>query len=89
MALAAGHRDVSRMVLRQGLLLATAGVTLGLGGAFGLTRLMSSLLFGVDPVDPVTYAAVSALLALVALIATYVPARRVAGLNPVEALRWE
>ncbi len=62
---------------------------LGLGGAAGLTPLMSALLFGVEPVDPMTYGVVAFGLTIVALLATYVPARRAAGVDPTEALRWE
>ena len=62
---------------------------LGLAAAAGLTRLMSSLLFGVTALDPVTYAAVSALLILAALLASYLPARRAMAIDPVEALRAE
>jgi predicted permease len=61
----------------------------GLGASVGLTRLMSALLFGVDPVDPVTYGAVSVGLAGIALLASYLPARRAASVDPIEALRWE
>jgi predicted permease len=88
-ALGAQNVDVSRMVLKQGLVLAGGGVGLGLVAAFGLTRLMSSLLYGVETSDPVTYAAVAAALASVALLASYLPARRASGVDPMEALRFE
>jgi putative ABC transport system permease protein len=77
------------MVIRQGMSLAGAGVLLGLGLAFGLTRLMTAVLFGVDPLDPVTYGSVAVGLLVVALLASYLPARRAAGVDPVEALRAE
>ena len=89
MALGARQGDVSRMVLRQGFLLAGIGVILGWAAAFGLTRLMSSLLYEVNPLDPVTYGAVAVVLAAIALAASYLPARRAARVNPIEALRWE
>ena len=89
MALGAEQSQVSRLVLRQGLVLTGVGVLVGLGAAVGLTRLMSALLFGVSPVDPVTYGAVSVALTSVALVACYIPARRAAGVDPVEALRAE
>jgi predicted permease len=89
MALGAREADVSRMVLRHGFVLAGSGVAVGLVAALGLTRLMSALLFGVDPVDLVTYGVVSVGLASIALLASYLPARRAAGVDPVEALRWE
>jgi predicted permease len=89
MALGAARRDVNRLVLKEGFPLILAGLALGLVGAFGLTRLMSALLFGVSPVDPITFASVPVALAVVALVASYVPARRAAGLAPTEALRWE
>jgi predicted lysophospholipase L1 biosynthesis ABC-type transport system permease subunit len=89
MALGAARRDVNRLVLREGLPLIAAGLAFGLAAAFGLTRLMSALLFGVSPVDPVTFAAVSIALAAVALVASYLPARRASSMDPTEALRWE
>jgi hypothetical protein len=89
MALGAQPAGVSRMFVRQGLLLAGVGAALGLGAAAGLTRLMSSLLFGVTALDPLTYVAVSALLILAALLASYLPARRAMVIDPVEALRAE
>ena len=89
MALGADRGTVRWLVMRQGLLLAVIGVAIGLGAAFGLTRLMSALLFGVDPVDPLTYGVVSLLLLAIAAGATFVPAHRAAGTDPMRALRWE
>jgi putative ABC transport system permease protein len=87
MALGAQAADVSRLFVRHGLWLTGAGVALGVLAAVGLTRLMSSLLFGVSPMDPATYAAVSVALSLVALLATYLPARRASRIDPIVALR--
>jgi putative ABC transport system permease protein len=89
MALGAQPSGLLGMYVRHGLLLATIGAAVGLAAAAGLTRLMSSLLFGVTALDPVTYAAVSALLILAALLASYLPARRAMAIDPVEALRAE
>ena len=89
MALGATGRDVSRMMLRQGGSLVFVGLVIGLAGATLLTGVMKALLFGVTPTDPVTYAIVSVLLLSVALVATYLPARRAAHVDPVEALRAE
>jgi len=89
MALGAARRDVNRLVLQEGAPLILAGLALGLVASFGLTRLMSALLFGVSPVDPVTFASVSVTLAAIALLASYLPARRAAAMDPTEALRWE
>ncbi len=89
MALGAGRRDVRAMVLRQGMVLAVVGVVVGLVAAVGLTRVMSSLLYGVEPTDPITLAAVAALLTAVALVASYLPARRASRTDPLEALRFE
>jgi predicted permease len=88
-ALGAKPAGLMRMFVRQGLVQAGIGVGLGLGAAAGLTRLMSSLLFGVEPLDPVTYGAVSVLLILAAVTASYLPARRAMAVDPVEALRTE
>ncbi len=88
-ALGAGRSQVARLVLGEGLRLALAGVLIGLGGAFGLTRLLASLLFGVRPTDPATFGAVSVLLLTVALAACYLPARRAMRTDPLTALRYE
>jgi predicted permease len=89
MAMGAETVDVSRMVLKQALLLAGGGVGIGLVGAVGLTRLMSALLYGVSPMDPLTFGSVAVGLSLVALLASYLPARRAARVDPVVALRFE
>ena len=89
MALGATRGGVLRMVLRRGLLLALAGVAVGLVVALGLTRLMTGLLFEVSATDPATYAVVAAALATTALLACLLPARRAASVEPVSALRHE
>ena len=88
-ALGAQQSKVLCQVLGEGLKLAITGVVIGLAAAFGLTRLMSSLLYGVSPTDPLTFTAVAALLITVALAACYVPARRAAAVDPMVALRHE
>lgn len=89
MALGADRGRVLGMVIRQGMVPVVAGLCVGLIGALALTRLMTGLLYGVSPTDPLTLAAVATALGAVALIATYLPARRAAGADPVNALRME
>jgi len=87
MALGAQQRELTKMFVRHGLTLAGIGVACGLIAAFALMRLLSSLLFHVSPVDPLTYAAVSLGLVAAAMLASYIPSRRAASIDPVEALR--
>ena len=89
LALGARPGDVLRLVVRQGMRLVMAGIVLGVAGALALTRLMSSLLYGVSATDPATFILVSVLLAIVAFIACCVPARRAMRLDPIAALRAE
>lgn len=86
-ALGAQHRDILSLVLRQGLTLAGAGVAIGCGGAFALTRLMKTLLFQVNAADPATYVGVALVFVTVAMVASYVPARRASKVDPMAALR--
>jgi predicted permease len=89
MALGARPGELQRMIVRHGLILAGVGVAIGAGAAMGLSRLIKSLLFEVSPIDPVTYAAVAAVLVTSAVLASYVPARRAAAVDPLDALRAE
>ena len=89
LALGAQRRDVFKLVVGQGLLLALLGIGIGLGGAFTLTRLLTGLLYGVSPTDAETFVIVSFLLTAVALLACYIPARRATKLDPLVALRYE
>ena len=86
-ALGAQPSDILRMVIGQGFALALAGIVIGLGCAFALTRVMKSLLFGVSTTDPGTFACVAALFLLAALAASYLPARRATRIDPMAALR--
>ncbi len=86
MAMGARRGDILSLVVRQGLGLTVAGVALGLAAAFGVTRVLSIMLYGISATDAVTFVAVPALLTLVALLATVVPARRASCLDPLAAL---
>lgn len=87
MALGAQKLDVLRMVLKDGARMTLIGTALGLAGAIALTRLMTSMLFGVKPTDPLTFICVAVLLCAIAMLACYVPARRAMKVDPIEALR--
>jgi predicted permease len=89
LALGAPQSEVRRMFMRYALMLAGIGVVIGLAAAAGVTRLMSSLLFGIAPTDLLTYVSVPIVLLLAALVASYLPARRAAGVDPVETLKAE
>jgi predicted permease len=89
MALGAQRNDVLRIVVWQGVVLATSGIVVGFAGALALTRLMSRLLYGTKPADPATFAIAVLLLGVVALLASYIPARRAAKVDPMVALRYE
>jgi putative ABC transport system permease protein len=89
MALGAGHRDVLRLVLREGLAVTLCGVALGLAGALALSRVIAGYVYGVTSTDPLTFAAASLVLIVVALLASYLPARRAAKVDPIVALRYE
>ena len=88
-ALGAQQRDLQRMFVRHGLVLAGVGVAIGLVVAAGVTRLMSTLLYGITPLDPLTYAAVPVILVSTTVLASYLPARQIVSVDPVEALRSE
>ncbi len=89
MALGATPQGVRRMVVRQGMKLALIGVAIGIAAAFGLTRLIASMLYGVKASDPLIYISVAVLLSLIALLACYIPARRASRVDPTVALRYK
>jgi len=89
LALGAQTRDVLRLFVIQGMKPALVGIGLGLAAAFGLTRLLKSLLYGVSPTDPLTFGAIAVLLAIIALAACWLPARRATRIDPLVALRDE
>jgi hypothetical protein len=88
-ALGAEAGDIRRLVLRQGVLLTSGGIAAGLAGAFALSTLITSLLYGIEPTDPATIVLVCCVLFAAAILASYVPARRAARLDPMVALRTE
>jgi putative ABC transport system permease protein len=89
MALGANPGAILGMVMRQGMLMILAGLAIGLGTSFALTRFLSSLLFAVTPTDATTFGGIATLLALVALVACYIPARRATRVDPMVALKYE
>jgi len=88
-ALGASSSDVLRMVLGEGMRITLIGVAIGLAAAFGLTRLITTIIYGVGATDPITFAAVAILLSAIALFACYIPARRAMRVDPMIALRYE
>ena len=88
-ALGASRRDVFRLVLGRGMRLVAIGLVLGMAGALNLTHMLTNLLYGIKPNDPLTFASVALLLLGVALFACWLPARRAAKIDPMEALRYE
>jgi len=89
MALGANRANVLGLIVRQGMTLTLIGLAVGLVGAFLLSRVMTSLLYGVSPTDPLTFAGVSLVLLSVAVLACFIPARRATRVDPIVALRTE
>jgi ABC-type antimicrobial peptide transport system permease subunit len=87
MALGARRSEVLKLIVGKGLALALAGVALGLGASFAMTRLMKDFLFGVEPSDPLTFGVIALLLTIVALVACWIPAHRATKVDPLTALR--
>jgi putative ABC transport system permease protein len=88
-ALGAQRADVLRLVVRQGIMLALIGVLVGVAGAFGVTRVIASLLYNVTPTDPISFIGVALFLTIIAFVASYLPARRATSVDPIVALRNE
>ena len=88
-ALGAGRRDIILLVVREGLIVTVVGILIGIGAAFGLTRLIASQLYGVTPTDPLTIAIVVLLLTAIAMLACVIPARHAVNAEPLRALRVE
>jgi putative ABC transport system permease protein len=88
-ALGAGRGNLLSLILRNGILMTGTGLVIGFLGALGLTRLLATLLFGVEPWDPLTITSVAGILSCVGLLACYVPARRATKVDPAVALRYE
>jgi putative ABC transport system permease protein len=89
MALGATKSEALKVVIKQGFSFVILGIIFGMAGALGLTRYLSSLLYGIGPTDPVTFISVALLLMCVALLASYIPARRATKVDPMVALRYE
>jgi putative ABC transport system permease protein len=89
MALGANPKDVQKLVVGQGLLLALIGVVAGLIGAYGLTRFMIALLYDTKATDPATFVGTAAILIMIAMAACYIPARRASKVDPMIALRYD
>jgi ABC-type antimicrobial peptide transport system permease subunit len=89
MAIGANRSDVFKMILGHGMKLTLLGVGIGLGGAFALTRLMATMLFGVQPTDATTFASIAVLLIGIALLACFLPGRRATKVDPTISLRYE
>jgi ABC-type antimicrobial peptide transport system permease subunit len=88
-ALGAQRSNVLSLILGHGALLAAAGIGIGLAGALAVTRFLRAMLYGVSPFDPTSFVAVTLLLSAIVFVASYVPARRAARVDPVDALRQE
>jgi putative ABC transport system permease protein len=89
MALGAGRRDVVRMILKEGMVLAVSGIAIGTAGALALTRVLRGMLYEIAPTDPATFVGVTVFLTIAALAACYLPARRATCVDPMRALRSE